>query len=62
MANLTWSKSAVLEEAMRELAWDVAHTPAKPQQNAGVNQTESPLIDLSWRPAPPMAATMTSTF
>jgi hypothetical protein len=61
MANLTWSKSAVFEEAIRELAWDAAHTPTKPQQNAGVNQTESPLIDLNWHPAPPLAVTLQST-
>ena len=61
MANLTLSKSAVFEEAMRELEWDAAHTPAKCPVNEGVNQTESPLVDLSWHPAPPIAVTLQST-
>jgi hypothetical protein len=61
MANATWSKSAVLEEAMRDLTWDAAHTPAKCPANEGVNQTERPLVDLIWHPAPPLAATMQST-
>jgi hypothetical protein len=42
MANLTWSKGAVLEEAIRELAWDIRHgaatDPRKAQQNEGVNR------------------------
>ena len=42
MANLTWSKSAVHEAAVRELAWDlrqgVATNPRKPRQNEGVNR------------------------
>jgi hypothetical protein len=61
MANLTWSKGAVFEEVMRGLAWDTAHTPAKCPVNEAVNQTESPLIDLSWHPAPPLAVTLQST-
>ena len=31
MANLSWAKDAVVGAAIREIAWDVANTPSKPQ-------------------------------
>jgi hypothetical protein len=35
MANLSWSKDAVLAQAAREVAYERANTPSKPQQNRG---------------------------
>jgi hypothetical protein len=35
MANLSWAKSLALEAAERELAYERANTPQKPQQKRG---------------------------
>ncbi len=35
MANLSWSKDAVLAQAVREVAYEAANDPSKPQQNRG---------------------------
>jgi hypothetical protein len=35
MANLSWSKDGVLAQAAREVAYERANTPSKPQQNRG---------------------------
>ena len=32
VANLSWSKDAVLAQAAREVAYERANTPSKPQQ------------------------------
>jgi hypothetical protein len=45
IANLSWAKNSVLEEAIRELEWDArqrpANTPGKPQQIAPVFESRS---------------------
>jgi hypothetical protein len=35
VANLSWSKDAVLAQAARDVAYERANTPSKPQQNRG---------------------------
>jgi hypothetical protein len=35
VANLSWSKDAVLAQATREVTYERANTPSKPQQNRG---------------------------
>ena len=46
MANLSWSKDAVMSAAIRELEWEGRHQPArhpsKPQQVGGANRPLSP--------------------
>lgn len=48
MANLSWSKNAVLETATRELEWEARHrpviTPPKPQQIAPAFESGPPRI------------------
>jgi hypothetical protein len=41
MANLSWAKDAVLAQAVRELAYEAANTPSKPQQNRGSREQKS---------------------
>lgn len=41
MANLSWSKDAVLAAATREVAYKLANDPPKPQQNRGSQKTIS---------------------
>jgi hypothetical protein len=44
MANLTWSKNALLDAAVRELEWEARREPAtdpqKPQQMRGIFQAQ----------------------
>ncbi len=47
MANLSWSKDAVLAQAAREVAYERANTPSKPQQNRGSFQPKSSPIHLN---------------
>jgi hypothetical protein len=41
VANLSWSKDAVLAQAAREVAYESANTPSKPQQNRGYFRPKS---------------------
>ena len=60
MANLSWSKDAVMSAAIRELEWEGRHQPArhpfKPQQIGGANRPSSPSIRLNEGAATPVAA------
>jgi hypothetical protein len=47
MANLSWSKDVVLAQAAREVAYERANTPSKPQQNRGSFQPKSSPIHLN---------------
>jgi hypothetical protein len=47
VANLSWSKDAVLAQAAREVAYESANTPSKPQQNRGSYQPKSSPIRLN---------------
>jgi hypothetical protein len=47
MANLSWSKDAVLAQAAREVAYERANTPSTPQQNRGSFQPKSSPIHLN---------------
>jgi hypothetical protein len=55
MANLTWSKNAVLDAAVRELEWEARQEPAtdpqKPQQTRGVFQGRASLMRRTRRPS-----------
>jgi hypothetical protein len=42
MANLSWAKSLALDAAEREITYETANTPRKPQQNAGSAKGKSP--------------------
>jgi hypothetical protein len=44
MANLSWAKSLALDAAERDLAYERANTPQKPQQNRGSFRGKSPPI------------------
>ena len=35
MANLARSKDCLMAQAIREVIWDAANAPSKPQQNTG---------------------------
>ena len=56
LANLSWAKNAVLEEAIRELEWEArqrrAIDPPKCPQNGGCFPASSPLMRLNGRWAP----------
>jgi hypothetical protein len=41
IADLSWAKDAVLAQAVRELAYEAAHTPSKPQQNRWSGEQKS---------------------
>jgi hypothetical protein len=47
MANLCWSKDNVMAQAIREVAYERAKTPSKPQQNRGAFQPKSSPIHLN---------------
>jgi hypothetical protein len=47
VANLSWSKDAVLAQAAREVAYERANTPSKPQQNRGSFRPKSSLMRLN---------------
>jgi hypothetical protein len=47
MASLSWSKDAVLAQAIREVAYELANDPSKPQQNRGSREHKSAPIDLN---------------
>ena len=50
MANLSWSKDAVLAAAIREVAYKRANDPPKPQQNRGSQKAIRSLLQPSLRP------------
>ena len=47
MANLSWSKDAVLAQAAREVAWDAANDPRKCPVKRGSREQKSPPMRLS---------------
>lgn len=60
MANVAWSKDAVLAEAIREIEWSVRHDgardPRKPQQTGGSKPLRSPSVHFPGLAATPMPA------
>jgi hypothetical protein len=57
MANLSWAKSLALDAAERDLAYEAANTPQKPQQKRGSFRSKSSAI----RPNQPGAITVHAT-
>ena len=47
VANLSWSKDAVLAQSTREVTYERANTPSKPQQNRRSFQPKSSPIRLN---------------
>ena len=47
LANLSWAKDAVLAQAVRELGYEAANNPSKPQQNRGCREQKSTPIRLN---------------
>ena len=47
MANLSWSKDAVLAQAIREVAWNAANTPSKCPVKRGSREQKSPPMRLN---------------
>ena len=47
LTNLSWAKDAMLAQAVRELAYEAANTPSKPQQDRGSREQKSTPIRLN---------------
>ena len=47
VANLSWSKDNVMAQAIREVAYESANSPSKPQQNRGSFRPKSSPIRLN---------------